>query len=93
MNLAAREKELRALAKERGVDWKERAKDLPDDPRLRIAALAMLLRIDPMEALRADGPAKTLEAEARKKQRAGEEYQRDQLKFLRDHGLDVGQKD
>jgi hypothetical protein len=46
-----------------------------------------------MEALRANGPAKALEAEASKKQRAGEEYQRDQLKFLRDHGLDVGQED
>lgn len=89
MDLAARESELRALAIKRSVDWEERLSSLPDDPRLRIAALATLLRINPIEALRADRPTKTLDTEARRRQRARQDYDRQERNFLQGLGLEL----
>jgi hypothetical protein len=88
MDLKVREEELRALASENAIDWKERLETLPDDPRLRIAALATLLRIDPMEALRGDTPTKKLVAESRERTQASEKFDRQEREFLKSLGLD-----
>ena len=89
MDLEAREAELRAVAGARGVDWEGRLSGFPDDRRLRIAALATLLEIDPIEALKADTPAERLDADARESQRERAEYERKERKYLRGLGLDV----
>lgn len=86
MDLSQREKQFRALAKERGVPNPK----LPDDPRLRIAALATLVRIDPMEALKSDHSVKALGAEARKRERASEKSEQDLRKVLKSFDLDLG---
>jgi hypothetical protein len=85
VDLSQREKQFRALAKERRVP----SPKLPDDPRMRIAALATLLRIDPMEALKSDRSVKALGAEARKRERASEKSERDLRKLLKSFDLDL----
>ena len=56
--------ELEARAEEQGLDWKSRLSDLPDDKRLRAAALASLLKIDALRAIRDDTPLHVLDDEA-----------------------------
>jgi hypothetical protein len=56
---------------------------------MRIAALATLLRIDPMEALKSDRSVKALGAEARKRERASEKSERDLRKLLKSFDLDL----
>ena len=91
MDLMAREEQLQGLARDRGLDWEGPLSDLPNDPRLRIAALATLLRIDPMEVLRTEVPVKRLEGDARKRQRANDEFERKERKFLKGAGLEIGE--
>jgi len=82
MDLSTREKQLRTLAEKRGVDWKRLMKGLPDDPRLRVAALATLLGIDAIEAWKSDRPISTLADEARKRKAATEKYAREAREHL-----------
>jgi hypothetical protein len=88
MDLEARRDQLQALAEEQGADL-ARLNELPDDPRLRIAGLATLLRIDPMAALRGTVPVKRLVTEARKQERARAKYERQELKRLRKLGIEL----
>jgi hypothetical protein len=88
MDLEAQRDQLQALAEEQGVDL-ARVNELPDDPRLRIAGLATLLRIDPMAALRGTVPVKRLVTEARKQERARAKYERQELKRLRKLGIEL----
>jgi hypothetical protein len=88
MDLEARRDELQALAEGAGVDLAP-VNELPDDPRLRIAGLATLLRIDPMAALRGTVPVKRLVTEARKQDRARAKYERQELKRLRELGIEL----
>jgi hypothetical protein len=88
MDLEARRDQLQALAKEQGVDVAP-VNQLPDDPRLRIAGLATLLRIDPMVALRGTVPVKRLVTEARRQERARAKYEREELKRLRELGIEL----
>jgi hypothetical protein len=89
MDLQARQEELQTLASDRGVDWQGRLGGLPDDKRLRIAALATLLNIDPMQALRDEGSIKKLASEARERQRTIETHDKKERKFLHGLGIDV----
>ena len=89
MDLQARQEELQKLASDQGVDWKGPLDSLPDDKRLRIAALATLLNMDPMQALRDEGSIKKLASEARERQRSIETHDKRERKFLRSLGMDV----
>jgi hypothetical protein len=88
MDLEAQTDRLEGLAKAQGVDLAP-VNELPDDPRLRILGLATLLGIDPMTALRGDVPAKRLVTEARKQERARARYERQELKRLRELGIEI----
>jgi hypothetical protein len=88
VDLEAQREQLHALAEARGIDLAP-VGELPDDPRLRIAALATLLRIDPMAALRGNVPVRRLAAEARKEERALEQFERQERKLLRDLGAEI----
>jgi hypothetical protein len=92
MDLKTREEQLRALAEQSGIDWKGRLKDVPDDPRVRVAALATLLGVDPIEASRSDRPTKTLGAEARKRKAASEKYAEEERKLLESLDVDLGEE-
>jgi hypothetical protein len=88
MDLDAQRDQLLSLAKAEEIDVTP-VDELPDDPRLQIAGFATLLRIDPMAALRGSVPVKRLVTEARKKERARAKYEREELKRLRDLGIDI----
>jgi len=88
VDLEARNEQLHALAEAQGIDLGPIAQ-LPDDPRLRIAALATLLKIDPMAAIRGDVPVRRLAAEARKRERALEQYTGEERKRLKDLGAEI----
>jgi hypothetical protein len=88
MELDAHRDQLLSLARAEEIDVTP-VDELPDDPRLRIAGLATLLRIDPMAALRGNVPAKRLVTEARKKERARAKYEREELKRLRELGIEI----
>jgi hypothetical protein len=88
MDLDAQRDQLLSLARAEEIDVTP-VHELPDDPRLRIAGLATLLRIDPMAALRGNVPAKRLVTEARKKERARAKYEREELKRLRELGIEI----
>jgi hypothetical protein len=92
MDLGTREKQLRALAEQGGIDWKGRLKGIPDDPRVRVAALATLLGIDPMEAWKSDRPTKTLGAEARKRYAASEKYAKEERELLKSLDVEGGEE-
>jgi hypothetical protein len=82
MDLSTREEQLRTLAEKGGVDWERPMKGLPNDPRLRVAALATLLGIDAIEAWKSDRPISTLADEARKRKAATEKYAREAREHL-----------
>jgi hypothetical protein len=88
MDLGEQKNQLQALAKEQGVDLGP-VNELPDEPRLRILGLATLLGIDPMAALRGNVPVKRLVTEARKQERARAKYERQELKRLRELGIEI----
>jgi hypothetical protein len=88
MDLEAQRDRLQAVAKAQKVDLAP-VKELPDDPRLRILALATLLGIDPMAALRGDVPVKRLVSEARKRARAHAKYERQEQRRLRELGIEI----
>ena len=88
VDLETRRNQLQALAEEQGVDLAP-VTELPDEPRLQIAGLATLLGIDPMAALRGNVPIKRLVTEARKKERASAQYERQELKRLRELGIEI----
>jgi hypothetical protein len=90
VDLGAQIEQLHALAEAQEIDLGSVA-ELPDDPRLRIAALATLLEIDPMAALRGDVPVRRLAADARKRARALEQYEREERKRLKDLGAEIGE--
>lgn len=92
MDLKTREEQLRALAEQGGIDWKGRLKDVPDDPRVRVAALATLVGVDPIEAWRSDRPTKTLGADARKRKAASEKYAEEEGKLLESLDVDLGEE-
>ena len=89
MDLEAQRDQLQALAKAQKIDLKAYA-SLPADPRMQTLALATLLGIDPMEALRGTTPVKKLVSEARKQQRADDKFEKDQLEQLRAIGIKIG---
>ena len=89
MDLEARREQLQSVAAARKIDLAPVNK-LPDDPRLRIAAIATLLRIDPMEALRGTTPVKKLVSEARKKERVAERFEQQELRRLTQVGIEPG---
>ena len=88
MDLDAQRAQLLSLARAEKIDVTP-VDELPDDPRLHIAGLATLLRIDPMAALRGNVPVKRLVTEARKQERARAKYEREELKRLRELGIDI----
>jgi hypothetical protein len=88
MDLEAQRDQLQALAKAQGVDLAP-VNELPDDARLRILGLATLLGIDPMAALRGNVPVKRLVTEARKQERTRAKYERQELKLLRELGIEI----
>jgi hypothetical protein len=90
MDLEAQRDQLEALARAQGVDLGA-VNRLPDDPRLKIAGLATLLGIDPMVALRGNVPVKRLATEARKQERARAQYESQELKRLRELGIEIEQ--
>jgi hypothetical protein len=78
MDLRDRQAELERLAKERGIQWQGRLRDLPDDPRVRLAALATLLGLNAhTAAFRSEVPIDTLTAEGGRDDRTIEQYERD----------------
>ena len=78
MDLRDRQAELERLVESRGLEWKGRLRDLPDDPRVRVAALATLLGLDAhAAAFRLEVPSDTLAAAGRSDERAIQQYQRD----------------
>jgi hypothetical protein len=89
MDLEARRDQLQSLAEAQKIDLAP-VNELPDDPRLRIAAIATLLSIDPMEALRGTTPVKKLVSEARKRERAAERFEHEELKRLTQVGIEPG---
>jgi hypothetical protein len=88
MDLEAQRDQLQSLAKAQKIDLAPVNK-LPDDPRLRIAAIATLLGIDPMAAMRGDLPVKRLVSEARKQEKAQAQYIRQELKRMRELGIEI----
>ena len=92
MDLEARRDQLEALARAQGIDLGP-VDQLPDDPRLKVAGLATLLRIDPMAALRGTVPVKRLATEARKQERARAQYESQELKRLRELGIEFERPD
>lgn len=90
MDLEAQKDQLRALAEAQKIDL-EPVDKLPEDPRVQIAGLATLLGIDPTAALRGDVPVKRLVTEARKQERASAQYEKQELKRLRELGLEIEQ--
>jgi hypothetical protein len=92
MDLKTREEQLRALAEQARVEWERQLKELPNDPRVRVAGLATLLGIDAIEALNSDRPTRTLGAEARKRKAASEKYAREQRELLRSLDVDLGEE-
>ena len=90
MDLEAQKDQLQALAKAQKIDL-EPVDKLPDDPRLQIAGLATLLGINPMAALRGDVPVRKLVTEARKQERAREQYEKQELNRLRELGIEFEQ--
>jgi hypothetical protein len=92
MDLKTREEQLRALAEQGGIDWKGRLKELPDDQRLRVAALATLLGIDPIEAWKSDRPTRTLGAEARKRRAASEKYAHEERELRKSLDVELGEE-
>jgi hypothetical protein len=89
MDLEAQRDQLRALAKAQKIDLKPYA-SLPADPRMQTLALATLLGIDPMEALRGTTPVKKLVSEARKQQRVDDTFEKEELEQLHELGIKVG---
>jgi hypothetical protein len=92
MDLETREEQLRTLAERAGIDWKGRMKGLPDDPHVRVAALATLLGIEPIEAWRTDSPTKTLASEARKRKAASEKYAKEERELLKSFDVELGEE-
>ena len=88
MDLEAQRDQLQALAEAQGIDLGP-VNALPDDPRLRIAGLATLLGIDPMAALRGTVPVRRLATDARKRERAHAQYEREELRRVRELGIDL----
>jgi len=88
VDLDAQRDQLLSLAKAEEIDVTP-VDELPDDPRLQIAGLATLLRIDPMAALRGNVPVKRLVTEARKRERARAKYAREELKRLHELGIEI----
>jgi hypothetical protein len=83
-------KRLRALserATKRRIDWESRLRELPDDERLRAAALAALLQIDAVAALKPEADLDRLEEEAERLRSAAEESDREFREHLQREGL------
>jgi hypothetical protein len=89
MDLEAQRDQLQSLAEAQKLDLAP-VSELPDDPRLRIVAIATLLRIDPMEALRGTTPVKKLVSEGRKREREADRFEHEELKRLAEAGIKPG---
>ena len=78
MDLRDRQAELERLVESRRLEWRGRLRDLPDDPRVRVAALATLLGLDAhAAAFKLDVSSDTLVRTGRRDERAIQQYQRD----------------
>jgi hypothetical protein len=88
MDFKAQMDDLHALAEAAGVDLRP-VNELPDDPRMRIAALATLLRVDPILALRGEAPVDELVSGARERERMFEEYRGEEQERLGELGIEI----
>lgn len=78
MELDDRWRQLDRLARQRGIDSQEKVADLPDDMRLRTAALATVLGLDAHQAAIAiEAPLDMLTSRPAMDQDTAEEYARD----------------
>lgn len=85
--LGERVRELSERAGKRGLDWKSRLKDVPDDPLLRVAALATLLEIDALAAMKSDVELDSLEEEAKAAREAARQGEQEMRVDLKRQGL------
>jgi hypothetical protein len=88
MDLEAQRDQLQSLAKAQKIDLAP-VNRLPDDPRLRIAAIATLLGIAPVAAMRGDLPVRLLVSGARKQEKAQAQYIRQELRRMREVGIEI----